>query len=717
MSYQVLARKYRPASFAEMVGQQHVLKALINALEADRLHHAYLFTGTRGVGKTTVGRILAKCLNCTQGVTSTPCGTCSSCVEIAEGRSVDLIEVDAASQRGVDETQQLLENVQYMPTRDRFKVYLIDEVHMLTPHSFNALLKTLEEPPPHVKFLLATTEPKKLPVTVLSRCLQFNLKNMTTDEVVLHLRNVLQQEGIEHDDAALWLLGRAADGSMRDALSLTDQAIAYGGEQVGESDVRAMLGAFDRHEIQALLEAVIDNDADALLGRVATLAEFAPSYETLLDDLLRLLHRIAVGQFVPGSIDNSEGDAGAVQALAERMHNDDVQLCYQIGLMGQRDLPLAPEPRAGFEMILLRMLAFRPEDGGTAVSPDAARSASDNGRAGMATSTMSAPEMRADAATNEPPAAQVPAELGAIDLESLGPAARHAARIAALNAGSAVADTLPETHPLAADASADTTPEPTPDTTPAEREAPRRGTMPEEPARAAAPPEDDRLDFDAPPVEPSASEGNEVPGSESSIATPAAPRSLSAGAAVDSASVPEPAARPDRERFPDAVADPATRAAPGSDVHASTDPAGAAPAEEAGTIAASDPAVEQQWFDLVAELDVSGVTQVLASHCYLIADEDGVVHLRLGRENAALWNTTHEKRIAEALGKRLGGHCRIDVEIGPVPGNTPAMIEARERARALARAVADIEGNDNIQALLSDFDGTLIRETIEPRVD
>ena len=360
MSYQVLARKWRPKSFREMVGQEHVLQALVNALDHDRLHHAYLFTGTRGVGKTTIARILAKCLNCETGVSSQPCGECSSCLEIAEGRSVDLIEVDAASRTKVEDTRELLENVQYAPTRARYKVYLIDEVHMLSGHSFNALLKTLEEPPPHVKFLLATTDPQKLPVTILSRCLQFNLKNMPPEQIVGHLGNVLDQEMISFDEPSLWLLARAAAGSMRDALSLTDQAISFGSGKLGEADVRSMLGSVELNFIYELIEALAASNPAGLLAVVATMAEHAPDFESSLDELISMLHRVAVAQAVPEAVDNSYGDAERVAALAASITAEDAQLFYQIAINGKRDMALASEARRGFEMTLLRMVAFRP---------------------------------------------------------------------------------------------------------------------------------------------------------------------------------------------------------------------------------------------------------------------------------------------------------------------------------------------------------------------
>lgn len=360
MSYQVLARKWRPKSFSEMVGQEHVLRAMVNALEQGRLHHAYLFTGTRGVGKTTIARILAKSLNCDTGVTSHPCGVCSACREIDEGRFVDLIEVDAASRTKVEDTRELLENVQYAPTRGRYKVYLIDEVHMLSGHSFNALLKTLEEPPAHVKFLLATTDPQKLPITILSRCLQFSLKAMTPERIVLHLKKVLAAENVAFDESALWALGRAAQGSMRDAMSLTDQAIAFGNGAVSDVDVRDMLGTIDRDWVWRLLNPLADHDSDALFLGLKALAEHSPDYTGVLADVIATLHRVATAQIYPAAVDDSEGDRQRVIELAQQLTAEDVQLYYQLALLGRRDLPLAPDARVGFEMVLMRMMLFRP---------------------------------------------------------------------------------------------------------------------------------------------------------------------------------------------------------------------------------------------------------------------------------------------------------------------------------------------------------------------
>jgi DNA polymerase III subunit gamma/tau len=362
-TYTALARKWRPRSFAELVGQDHVRRALVNALETNRVHHAFLFTGTRGVGKTTIARILAKCLNCEAGVTPTPCGQCASCREIDAGRFVDLIEVDAASRTKVDDTRELLDNVQYAPTRGRYKVYLIDEVHMLSTHSFNALLKTLEEPPPHVKFLLATTDPQKLPVTVLSRCLQFNLKRIPLAQIAAHLRAILEKEGIAFEPAGLALVAQAADGSMRDGLSLLDQLIAFGGGRAGEAEARAMLGTIARDHVLQLAERLAAGDPVELLRQAQALEEFAPDYAQVLDELASLLTRIALKQVVNDFDGDDLYPPELLERLARTIPAEDVQLYYQTAIIGRRDLALAPDPRTGFEMALLRMIAFRPQAG------------------------------------------------------------------------------------------------------------------------------------------------------------------------------------------------------------------------------------------------------------------------------------------------------------------------------------------------------------------
>ncbi len=365
MSYLALARKWRPRRFSELIGQPHVVRALSNALERQRLHPALLFTGTRGVGKTTIARIIAKSLNCERGVSADPCGECSSCREVDEGRCVDLIEVDAASRTRVDDTRELLDNVQYAPARGRYKVYLVDEVHMLSTHSFNALLKTLEEPPPHVQFLLATTDPQKLPVTILSRCLQFNLKRLSRRQIAAHLEDILRREEVQAEPGALALLAAAADGSMRDALSLLDQALAFSEGELRESEIGIMLGTIGRHHLDELLHALGDGDPSRLVAGIRALDEQVPDYEGVLDELAAALQRIALLQVLPDAPLEEDGEdrRRALADLAARLTPEDVQLYYQMTILGRRDLQWAPDPRTGFEMTLLRMLAFRPADG------------------------------------------------------------------------------------------------------------------------------------------------------------------------------------------------------------------------------------------------------------------------------------------------------------------------------------------------------------------
>ena len=381
MSYQVLARKWRPKSFDQLVGQEHVSQALINGLDQDRVHHAFLFTGTRGVGKTTIARILAKCLNCETGVTSKPCGECSSCIDIDEGRFIDMMEIDAASRTGVDDMRELLESVHYTPTRGRFKVYVIDEVHMLSAHSFNALLKTLEEPPPHVKFVLATTDPQKIPVTILSRCLRFNLRRLLPDQIGGYLKLIVESEGIETESQALVSISRAADGSMRDGLSLLDQAIAFGGGKLTMSDVKTMLGLVDHEHVTSMIRALASDDAEALLAIVEELVAQSRDLETVLLSLAEVFHRVTLLQCVPGYSDPERSDWDAIAGLAQLISAEDAQLFYQIAIKGRDELGLAPDPRTGLEMTLLRMLAFRP------VSMDSGSSGSTKPKVAKATAS------------------------------------------------------------------------------------------------------------------------------------------------------------------------------------------------------------------------------------------------------------------------------------------------------------------------------------------
>ncbi|MFB2825695.1 DNA polymerase III subunit gamma/tau [Aeromonas veronii] len=412
MSYQVLARKWRPHTFEQVVGQQHVLTALTNALDQGRLHHAYLLSGTRGVGKTTIARILAKSLNCEQGISSHPCGVCDTCREIDQGNFVDLLEIDAASRTKVEDTRELLDNVQYRPARGRFKVYLIDEVHMLSRHSFNALLKTLEEPPPYVKFLLATTDPQKLPITILSRCLQFHLKSLDQTQIAKQLEWVLDQEGQPFEPRALLALAKAADGSMRDALSLTDQALAHGNGSVRLDSVLAMLGTLDHRHLHQLLEAILRQDAPATMAKITEIATLGPDFDQLHAELEGLLHRIAMAQLLPASVQEQGADADSLLQLAKAMSPEEVQLCYQIVLGGRKDLPWAPDGRTALEMTCLRMLAFSPRRDAlhpaslTALPPSMTSSA-----ASSATSVASLPGKRpaAESAAVAPISGAVPA--------------------------------------------------------------------------------------------------------------------------------------------------------------------------------------------------------------------------------------------------------------------------------------------------------------------
>ncbi|MER1237524.1 DNA polymerase III subunit gamma/tau [Pseudomonas aeruginosa] len=676
MSYQVLARKWRPRSFREMVGQTHVLKALINALDNQRLHHAYLFTGTRGVGKTTIARILAKCLNCETGVSSTPCGECSVCREIDEGRFVDLIEVDAASRTKVEDTRELLDNVQYSPTRGRYKVYLIDEVHMLSSHSFNALLKTLEEPPPHVKFLLATTDPQKLPVTILSRCLQFSLKNMPPERVVEHLTHVLGAENVPFEDDALWLLGRAADGSMRDAMSLTDQAIAFGEGKVLAADVRAMLGTLDHGQVYGVLQALLEGDARALLEAVRHLAEQGPDWGGVLAEILNVLHRVAIAQALPEAIDNGQGDRERVLALAQALPAEDVQFYYQMGLIGRRDLPLAPDPRSGFEMVLLRMLAFRPADAdGVPRTP-----LKDLGISKATTDPANSPV--AGAASPAPVAAVAPAPVVAAPVEA--PAAPPAA----------------------------------PSAPPAAVEARVAEAVVEEPAAAA---EVVDLPWEEPAPSLAAEPEPEPEPEPLAVEAPSVPPAVAVEAVVETVLEALPAAlpvAPDEQDEQDDEPPPADDyyevdmdtlayldAAPEPDVVVVEEPL---PAAKPATGLAAE------WLELFPRLGLGGLTASIGANCTLVAADDDHWHLHLDPGQSALFNATQQRRLNDALNQHLGRTLKLEVTLQKPEQETPAQAAARRRAERQRAAEASIDADPLVRQLREQFAAVVRDGTIEP---
>ncbi|WP_192036403.1 DNA polymerase III subunit gamma/tau [Halomonas sp. YLGW01] len=674
MSYQVLARKWRPRTFHELVGQEHVQRALVNALDQGRLHHAYLFTGTRGVGKTTLARILAKCLNCTakgfddSAVTSTPCGQCENCRAIDEGRFVDLIEVDAASRTKVEDTRELLDNVQYAPTQGRYKVYLIDEVHMLSTHSFNALLKTLEEPPPHVKFLLATTDPQKLPVTVLSRCLQFTLKNMPPERIVEHLSQVLEAEQVGFDESALWLLGKAADGSMRDAMSLTDQAIAFGQGQVRQGDVAAMLGTLDQRHVLTLLEALAEVDAARVLGEVAALAEQGPDFAGVLDDLLGVLHRLAVAQMVPGALDNGHGDREDLLALAGRFTAEDVQLYYQIGLQGRGDMAQAPEPRTALEMTLLRMLAFRPQG-----VPKPAQTP-------LPMTGDAVPE-QAPAATPGGPAAGATAATPASGGEAMPAAAPDS------TASAEAANKVP------AEPMRSAPPQPTP------------AAVPEAPAPAAASP----ANVEPPPWEALAEEGAPAPIEPAQVQTQAqAPSPSSQAADTAPSSIPDTTSP---ASAPAGSAEEASAIAPSEMDEALATPDEAAPGS-------AGPFSQAAWLQRFEQLGLGGLTRNLAAHCVVENDDGQTLVLRLSPSQAAMNAEIHVKRIQQAL-TDAGVDRRVNIQVGEIPANmeTPRGQAERIAAERHALAVEALKADPHIQQLQSAFGARLVEASVEPRQD
>ena len=667
MSYQVLARKWRPQSFETMVGQSHVLKALSNALEQGRLHHAYLLTGTRGVGKTTIARILARCLNCDKGVSATPCGECSTCKEITEGRSVDLIEVDAASRTKVEDTRELLDNVQYAPSQCRYKIYLIDEVHMLSNHSFNALLKTLEEPPPHAVFLFATTHPQKLPPTVLSRCLQFHLKNLTPQLIVNHLKTVFDAESVSFDEDGLWIIARAASGSMRDALSLADQAIAFGGGSVMGDAVNEMLGTVDHDVLTQLLAAIVAGNADKALAVIGAYAERAPDFVGLVDELLKLIHRIAVEQAVPGAGSEGQLYRTFIHDYAGLISPEDLQLFYQSLLVGKRDLALAPDPITGIEMIVLRLFAFRiaPADvqleqsSSQAISQPISQSApQDNAHSSSQSEEVTSAKKLVAETVAEPTADAVLAN----NLTA------QSAQLSKPVLSQSVASQSVVSEPVASE------------------------------KVITAPVVAEPQNF-APPVQsPAASMRDNFD------ATPAysAPPEVEAAQAED--------AHATIVHEPINVNEPVVNAQ--------------SPASDEGTNPALDTLTPLSWCEMFAALPLSGVVRTVASYCVPIENSDdgatGQVVFALADDNATLFNDEHPARLAKGLSIYYGKPLTIKINIVEdwsslaLPDNveTPADYRLRIKAEVQGEALASIQGDDNVKSIIDAFDGELDTDTV-----
>ncbi|WP_321862245.1 DNA polymerase III subunit gamma/tau [Burkholderia cenocepacia] len=776
MTYQVLARKWRPKDFASLVGQEHVVRALTHALDGGRLHHAYLFTGTRGVGKTTLSRIFAKALNCETGVTSQPCGVCRACREIDEGRFVDYVEMDAASNRGVDEMAALLERAVYAPVDARFKVYMIDEVHMLTNHAFNAMLKTLEEPPPHVKFILATTDPQKIPVTVLSRCLQFNLKQMPAGHIVSHLERILGEEQITFEPQALRLLARAAQGSMRDALSLTDQAIAYSANEVTESAVSGMLGALDQTYMVRLLDALAAGNGPEILAIADEMSLRSLSFSTALQDLASLLHRIAWAQFAPGSVLDEWPEAADLRRFAETLSPEQVQLFYQIATVGRAELGLAPDEYAGFTMTLLRMLAFEPAVGAGSApggQPSVPPRAVPAPRAAAAQAAAAAKPVAPAVAARPQAAASVAPVARPAPAQSGDEADRPAAKPAAVPSPAEAA--APAAAPAVADAQAIEPPQPEAKATPAGDMPPPARNEPEPPAVAAV----QRNDEPAPQAEPAPRAASPEP----AAARPAA-RAGGAAAALDvlrnagmrvssdrgrAGAAAKPAAQPAAEKPAaprPAVQVPTPRAAArapqaadsrqpsppwedippddyvplsademfgGSDdgfvpvfdsgpddVRVTPKPADARPAAPIDTrplppaIALDPIGFDGEWPALAAQLPLKGVAYQLAFNSELTAVDASALKLSVPVPQYA--DAAQVAKLKAALADALGKAVEVSVEVGPAR-RTAAALDAAARAARQREAEQEIHGDPFVQQLVRDFGARIVEGSVRPLAD
>ncbi len=765
MTYQVLARKWRPKDFASLVGQEHVVRALTHALDGGRLHHAYLFTGTRGVGKTTLSRIFAKALNCETGVTATPCGVCRACREIDEGRFVDYVEMDAASNRGVDEMAALLERAVYAPVDARFKVYMIDEVHMLTNHAFNAMLKTLEEPPAHVKFILATTDPQKIPVTVLSRCLQFNLKQMPAGHIVSHLERILGEENIPHEAQALRLLARAADGSMRDALSLTDQAIAYSANQVTEEAVRGMLGALDQSYLIRLLDALVAGDGTAVLSVADEMALRSLSFSTALQDLASLLHKIAWAQFSPSSVLEEWPEAADLRRFADTLNPEQVQLFYQIATIGRSELGLAPDEYAGFTMTLLRMLAFEPAPnggGGGGVTPAGRSTVPAAGAKRTGAPVAAAPQARA----SEPAAPSVAAapRVAPVAKPELAPVQPQAVREV-----SAPADPVaPEIEAAPVDA----------EVTPLSSVESGANVQVSEPEEKAAPQDETPAPPAAAPrraggasaaldvlrsagMKVSTDRGRSAASTPVAAAAPAAPAKpaaprvavrvptpdparRAAAAAQQESAVRAPASRPAQPQGASAVP-PWEDIPPDDYMPASSDDAFFAPPDDnfvpvfdsgpddmlVGRSQAAAPApapvvdirtlppavpldaigFDGDWPALAVTLPLKGISYQLAFNSELMAVNGKTLKL-----NVAVQLYTEPAQIAKlkaALAERLGSEIDVQVEVGPVK-RTAAVLDSIERGKRQQEAEREIGADPFVQSLIREFGASIVPGSVRP---
>ena len=669
MAYQVLARKWRPQNFHTMVGQEHVLRALVHALDEQRLHHAYLFAGTRGVGKTTIARILARCLNCEEGVSSTPCGVCSSCVEITEGRFVDLIEVDAASRTKVEDTRELLDNVQYAPTRGRFKVYLIDEVHMLSTSSFNALLKTLEEPPPHVKFLLATTDPQKLPITVLSRCLQFNLKNMPAEQVAGHLRHVLTSETIAFAEASLWQLGRAAKGSMRDALSLTDQAIAFCGGDLTESAVNQMLGSIDQGKVVEIVSQLQQGNASELLKLIGELGEQGQDFTGALEDLLSLLHQMAICQVLPEAPVSVQFDRAKVKELAQQTSPADVQLFYQMGIMARKDLELAPDLQAGFEMALLRMLAFRPQQ-----------------HAGQMKITE--PQTQTHTQTQAQAQAQMPESI--IAAEAVVESAAESL-VEQVEQVKQVDESAAQGMPVTEMASV-------PDAPHEEPSVPEAVLVQEAvPVKETAPVQDSPPDLESPPWEEEPMQAQQP---------------VFNHAHEEQQGEPEPQLEPQLEQA--AAAEPAL--APESESESESEPAvaeGLMPAKSGRDWTLAD-LTQENWVKVFNDLNLSGMTHGIASNMVFAQRQGTKLQFTLQQGQSSMLNDTHQGRMREALEAMFGCNLELTINIGETQIETPFANRQRRETEHQQQAIIALENDANVASLTTAFNGQLDTNSVLP---